>query len=419
VVAERLMSLRCAYLVARHPAITQTFVYHEIRALRGLGAEVLTASVRRSDPGEALSPDAERERRETYALLPTSVPRLLRAHARAFGQAPLAYLQTLASALWMGPAGARNRLWQLFYFAETMLLWEWLVRQDVRHVHVHFANVASDVAMLCASFGNRADPGGARWSWSLTVHGPTELLDMQAHKLARKVRAADAVICTSDFVRSQLLSLVPEPGGTHLVTLRCGVDRTIFHPPAEPPDGTPVEILNVAGMSARKGHRVLLDALAELDRRGVDFHAKLVGDGPERAALEEHVGNLGLDDRVTFMGALGEHVVPGLYRRADIFCLPSFAEGVPTVLMEAMASELPVVTTHIMGVPELVRDGHSGLVIPPARSDALADALEALAGDPELRRKLGRAARERVESEYDLHRSAVQLARLLGSLAAR
>ncbi|HEX8742433.1 MAG TPA: glycosyltransferase [Thermoleophilaceae bacterium] len=411
--------LRCAYLVARHPAVTQTFISHEIRALRARGAEIATASIRRSARGEALSPATERERRETYALLPTSPWRLLRAHAAAFAHSPGAYLHTLAAALWMGPAGARNRLWQVFYFAETMLLWHWLAREDIRHVHVHFANVASDVAMLCTRFGNRSARDGRRWSWSLTVHGPTELLDMKAHKLERKVRSADAVICTSDFVRSQLLSLVPSPQGTELLTLRCGIDRSIFHPAAERDPNDRVEILNVAGMSARKGHRFLLEALETLHARGVDFHARLVGDGPERDGLEALVRERGLADRVEFMGALGEHVVPDLYRQADVFCLPSFAEGVPTVLMEAMATGLPVVATHIMGVPELVRDGRTGLVVPPARADALADALEALARDPELRRRLGDAARECVTSEYDLNRAAEALEAVLARLAER
>jgi glycosyltransferase involved in cell wall biosynthesis len=165
--------------------------------------------------------------------------------------------------------------------------------------------------------------------------------------------------------------------------------------------------LNVAGMSRRKGHELLLDALADLRHRGIPFRAVLVGDGEERGRIEAHAAALGLrEPEVHFAGALGQDAVPLEYRNADVFCLPSYAEGVPTVLMEAMASELPVVGTHIMGVPELIEHERSGLLVPPARADALADALARLAQDPELRARLGRAARERVEREFELRRAA-------------
>ncbi|MDQ3936080.1 MAG: glycosyltransferase family 4 protein [Actinomycetota bacterium] len=412
-------TLRCAHLVARYPEITSVFVQHEVRALRELGAEVHTVSIRRQDPREVISPQAEREQESTHALLPTTAPRLLGAHARAFAAAPGAYLRTLAHALRLGPGGSRNRLWQLFYFAESMLLWHHLSGLGVRHVHVHFANVASDVAMLCTRFANAADARGG-WTWSLTIHGPTELLDMKAHKLADKVRAADAVVCTSDFVRSQLMGLVGPADWHRLHTLRSGIDLGLFHPPAEErPDARRVEILDVAGMSARKGHAILLEALAEVERRGANFGALLVGDGPERPGLEAYAEQLGIADRVYFAGALGQHILPELYRQADVFCLPSYAEGVPTVLMEAMASELPVVTTHVMGVPELVEHGRSGFLVPPARADLLADELWRLVTDRELRLRIGRAARERVESGFDLRDSVAALERLLSGVANR
>jgi colanic acid/amylovoran biosynthesis glycosyltransferase len=410
-------TLRCAHLVARYPEITSVFVQHEVRALRELGVEVHTVSIRRQDESEVISPQAEHEQRKTHALLPTTLAALLGAHGRAFAAGPGAYLRTLGHALRLGPGGARNRLWQLFYFAESMLLWHHLSRLGIRHSHVHFANVASDVAMLCTRFANEADPRGG-WTWSLTVHGPTELLDMRAHKLAEKVRACDAVVCTSDFVRSQLMGLVGPEDWHRLRTLRSGIDRTLFHPPAEErPDAQRVEILNVAGMSQRKGHAILLEALAELERRGASIGALLVGEGSERPGLEAYARRLGIADRVYFAGALGQHILPELYRQADVFCLPSYAEGVPTVLMEAMASELPVVATHVMGVPELVDDGRSGFLVPPARADVLADALEKLVTDRGLRLEMGRAARARVEADYDLRSSVAALERLLSSVA--
>jgi glycosyltransferase involved in cell wall biosynthesis len=239
---------------------------------------------------------------------------------------------------------------------------------------------------------------------------------MASHNLALKVRRADAVVCISDFVRSQLMSLVPPADWARLHTVRCGIDVERFRPPDGPRAAGRGEILTVAAMSPRKGHAVLLAALAELARRGADFGALLVGDGPERPALERLADELGIRARVRFAGALAEEDLPPLYRAADVFCLPSYAEGVPIVLMEAMASELPVVATGVMGVPELVEDGRSGLVVPPGRPDALADALAQLLDDPALRSELGRAARERVRSEYEVGAAAVQLGRVLAGV---
>lgn len=403
------MNLRCAYLVSRYPAITHTFILTEIRALREQGAEIHTASIRRAPCTEVLAPEDEREHSQTYALLPTTPAKLLGAHGRAFGRSPLGYLRTLLGSLRLSPGGTRAGLWRLFYFGEAILLWDWLEEKRLRHVHVHFANVASDVAMLATRFGNAAG-GGERWTWSLTLHGPLELLDMHTHRIAAKVRSADLVVCTSDFVRSQLMGLVDQDYWPRLRTARCGIDTRQYHPREGSRNGDlaePVTILNVAGMSRRKGHELLLDALADLRDRGIPFRAVLVGDGEERPRLERHAAELGLTGaQVHFAGALGQGAVPAEYRKADIFALPSYAEGVPTVLMEAMASGLPVVGTHVMGVPELIEHNRSGLLIPPARADALADALARLAQDPGLRARLGQAARERVDSEFELRRAA-------------
>ncbi len=408
------MKLRCAYLVSRYPAITHTFILSEIRALREQGAEIHTASVRRAACAEVLAPEDEREHSHTHALLPTTAGKLIGAHGRAFGRSPLAYVKTLLRSLRLSPGGARAGLWRLFYFAEAILLWDWLEKKSLRHVHVHFANVASDVAMLTTQFGNATgDP--RRWSWSLTLHGPLEILDMHTHRLAAKVHSADLVVCTSDFVRSQLMGLVEQECWPRLKTCRSGIDTRQYHPGDRARDnGDPITILNVAGMSRRKGHELLLDALAELRDRGIPFRAVLVGDGEERCRLEWHATALKLNrDQVHFCGALGQDAVPDEYLKADVFCLPSYAEGVPTVLMEAMASELPVVGTHIMGVPELIEHERSGLLVPPARADALADALVRLAADAELRARLGRAARERIEREFELRRAAAGVGRAI------
>ena len=266
-------------------------------------------------------------------------------------------------------------------------MWAWMERRGVRHIHVHHANVSSDVALLATRFANAAG-SAPHWTWSITIHGPTELLDVEGHKLRAKVADAARVVCTSDFAHSQVASLTAPGDLAKVVTVRCGVDVERFAPRAEPrPGGGPLELLCVAALSRRKGHRVLLEALREVE--GVRL--TLAGDGPERAALEALARELGVADRVRFLGAVAHDDVPGLYRESDAFCLPSFAEGLPTVLMEAMACCLPVVATNVMGTAELVEDGVSGLVVAPARPDRIAGALRGAARRPGLRDRMGAA----------------------------
>lgn len=406
-----------AYLVSRYPGVTHAFIVAEVRAMRAAGVRVETASIRRVDEAEVLSAVDREEHDGTYALLPVGPGRLLRAHARAFARSPSAYGRTLLRALRLAPEGGRARVWQLFYFGESILLWAWLEGQGLHHVHVHHANVSADVAMLACAFANGAgaEPG---WTWSLTIHGPTELLDVRGHNLPAKVADAAAVACTSDFARSQVSAFADPADLARVHTVRCGVDVTAFSPSPRREDGDGNEILCVAALSRRKGHGVLLDAVARVRAGGAAPRLTLVGDGPEREQLERRAAELGLGDAVRFAGAVGHDRVGDFYAQADVFCLPSFGEGVPTVLMEAMASGLPVVATNVMGTAELVEDGRSGIVVAPARADLIAEALQRLTGDAALRRRMGDEARARIAEHFELGAAVSALREVMAPLIA-
>jgi glycosyltransferase involved in cell wall biosynthesis len=398
--------MRVAYLTSRYPAVSHTFVLREVEALRREGVEVHTFSVRRADEREVLSAADRREFETTTAILPVSPLRVLRAHGRALAASPAAYLRTLWRAVRLSPGGLRGLVWQLFYFAEALLLQAELAAAGVRHVHVHFANVSADVAMLATGFGRLAD-GDPRWGWSFTMHGPTEFYDVAAHRLPAKAADARLVVCISDFARSQLMGMLPEAQWGKLRIVHCGVDPSQFAPAARQDGGEPLAVLCVGRLVPVKGQAVLLDAVGRLAERGVPVHATFVGDGPSRPDLERIARERGLP--VTFAGAVGQDEIRRHYGAADVFCLPSFAEGVPVVLMEAMAMTLPVVTTRIAGIPELVADEVGGLLVAPGDAGALADALARLAGDPALRRALGDAGRAAVEAGYDIGRIGPQL----------
>lgn len=412
--------MRVAYVCSRYPAVSHTFVLREVLALRRSGVEVDTFSIRRADPADVLAP-ADREALDTtFAILPPRPARLALAHLRALALAPSAYAATLRRALALAPPGARNRLWRLFYFAEAIVLAREAERRGAQHLHAHFANVGADVSLLAAYFGAAAGRGAR--TWSFTMHGPAELYDVREHRLREKVDAASFVACISDFARSQLMGLTAPREWGKLHVVHCGLDTADFSAAARDrvsEDGKqsgPLRILNVGRLTGVKGHPVLLEAVARLRRAGRDVRVTIVGDGPERQELERLARELGVADAVELPGAVGQDRIRDFFAHADVFCVPSFAEGVPVVLMEAMAMELPVVATRVMGVPELVTEGEHGLLVPPARADLLAEALDALADDPAGRARMGAAGRRKVQAEFEQDASAARLAELFGAV---
>lgn len=409
--------MRMAYLTGRYPAVSHTFISREVESLRTRGVDVRTFSIWTSSPDQLLTEGDREEARATYAVLPLRPLRALRAHLRAFRASSGAYVRLFRDALALAPAGLRGRALGASWFVEAADLWARLESEGIRHVHVHLNGTAPAVALLLTDFANRAATDATQWTWSLTVHGPAEFFDVERERLADKVRSASLVVCISDFARSQLMSLVDEEHWGKLRIVHCGVDPELFTAaPVREAQGT--ELLSVARLTQVKGQAVLLEALAEIVRRGVDARLTIIGDGPKRGDLERIAARLGIQDRVTFAGAVGQDRIRDYYQRADVFCLSSFAEGVPVVLMEAMATGVPVVAPRIMGIAELIEDGVSGLLVRPGRPDQIAESISRLAGDAALCSQLGEAGRETILREFDIRRSGEQLQSLFGSVVS-
>jgi glycosyltransferase involved in cell wall biosynthesis len=404
---------KIAYLCSLYPAISHTFVLREVEALRRLGIDVETFSIHRAAPEQLLAHADHEAFSSTYAILPPDWKTMLAAGSRLLTRSPRAFIEVLFRRL-RAARGARNRLWQLFYFAEAVVLWHQCSRRGIRHIHAHMGNVASDAALIAAEIGSAATPARP-WSWSFTLHGPDELFETTHFRLAEKIRAATFVVCISDFTRSQLMRLSEPRAWDKLHVVHVGIPLDQFSP-ASPADSSPQSstILFIGRHVPQKGPAVLLRAARLLIDRGHSIDLVLAGDGPQRAELEQLACQLDLGSVARFPGAVGQDEIRGLYSAATAFCLPSFAEGVPCVLMEAMAMEVPVISTKIAGIPELIDDGRTGLLVSPGRADLLADALEAvLRLDSEARRKLTSAARETVLAEFDALASAQRLRDLL------
>jgi colanic acid/amylovoran biosynthesis glycosyltransferase len=388
---------RTAYLVSQYPKLSHAFIEREIRALREIGVEVRTFSVRPAAAAELLTETDRAESANTTALL-ASKATVVRAVLRLARTHPGALATGLRMALRTGPATVRSRLWQLFYVGEATLLLDQMREAGLHHVHVHLANNGADIARLAVVMGPKID--GDAWSWSFSMHGPTEFYSVESFDLAAKVRAASFVACISDFCRSQLMMLVEPEHWDKLAIVHMSVDLDRYPMLAEKRQGRggPLRVLFVGRLTPEKAPHVLVEGVSLLPRGSVEL--QVIGAGPEKAALERQVARLGLAGVAQILGPRGQDELLEHYEWADVFCLPSFAEGVPVVLMEAMATGLPVVTTHIAGIPELVDDGVNGLLVAPGRSDLIADALGSLAHDGERRERLGEAGRAKVQQGF-------------------
>lgn len=408
-----------AYVVGEYPAPSHSFVQREILGLRARGVDVTTFTIHRAPPADLLTDVDRAEAARTHAVLPTSAGALAAAVRAALRRRPAGLLAAVRQSQRAVPGGWRRRLWGLFYVAEALLVWDRLRGTPTRHLHAHHGSQAADVAMLVAALASRR---GDRWTWSLTMHGPNEFYDMAHFRLAVKLHEADGVVCISHYCRSQLMTVTEPADWDKMRIVRCGVDTARFAAPAdpgpEPPPGT-LHVLCVGRLVPVKGQALLVQAVAALRDRGVDARATIVGHGPDRGRLEALAARLDVEGRVTFTGAIGQDDILRYYHDADAFCLPSFAEGVPVVLMEAMACELPVVTTRTMGIPELVEDEVGGLLVAPSDAAALTDALARLAADPALRRTLGAAGRARVRAGFELGATVDALGAALASAAER
>jgi colanic acid/amylovoran biosynthesis glycosyltransferase len=402
--------MKLAYLCARYPAISHTFVLREVETLRRRGVNIDTFAIRRASADHLLAAADHAAFQTTFAILPPRPKRLLLTHLRLVIRAPGAYVRTLAVALRLAPPGLRGHIWQVFYFGEAVVLWDECRRRGIHHIHVHLANVAADVALLATELGcavSSTEP----WSWSFTMHGPGEFFDVGRFRLAEKLRRALFVVCISDFARSQLMALCNPEEWDKLHVIHVGIPIGQFTNDGETASPSPADpsILFIGRQVPEKGQGVLLEAVALLAKRGTHVNVMLAGEGAARPAFECLAKHLGIASRISFPGAVGQDDIRALYAGASVFCLPSFAEGVPGVLMEAMAMETPVIATRIAGIPELIDDGHTGLLVRPGRADLLADALERLLTDSALCHELGSAARAKVIREFNSESSADEL----------
>lgn len=400
-----------AYLTGEYPKVSHTFILREVAALRALGAEVLTCTVRRAPANQVVGEDQQAEAARTYCILDAArrAPhRLLLAHLGWIGRAPQRWGAALGLAWRTRAPGWKAALYQLFYFAEAGLLADHLRRQGVVHLHNHFGNSSCTVAMLTSAISGIP--------YSYTMHGPAIFYEPKRWRIDEKIARARFVACISHFCRSQGMYFSDPAHWDRLRIVHCGVDPTSYG--RRERAAFAKHVLFVGRLDPVKGAPLLIEAFAQAAAAHPDARLTVVGDGPSRGLAERMARDLGLGNRVAFLGFRSQAEVAELLEEADMLVLPSFAEGVPVVLMEAMASRVPVVASRVAGVPELVEDGVSGHLLPPGDVATLADRITALMADPEGARAMGLAGRTKVEAEFDLAKEAAWLLRLFRGEAA-
>src|SRR5215216_432201 len=407
--------MRLGYLYSRYPVISQTFCDAEMLELERQGIELVIGSV---------YPPLTSLRHEYIARLsapihyapPQEILRILERNAKTTQKWPRDLVAQHEGRY--GPmAKAEQRARNALYFAE------FFARSGVDHVHVHFANRAAHTAIFLKEISGIP--------FSVTAHGQDFMKDLGSDDLLREIcAAAEFVAAETDYSRDFLRERCPD-SAAKIHRVYNGIDLERFPMsreqtarPAVAPYQLP-RIVSVGRLVAFKGFDDLIDACAELARRRINFVCDIIGDGPLRETLRAKIEQLDLSSRVNLLGSLSQGSVLEKLQAADIFALASTtdAQGAtdvfPTVILEAMASARPVVSTRLAGIPELVVDGQTGMLASPGNSTALAHALEQLLRNPELRLRFGDAGRSRIEQHFRIEQTVTPLIQLFEQSCSR
>lgn len=399
---------RVAYLVNQYPQTSQSFIRREAAAVEASGVAVERYTLR-AGPSEMVDPLDRAERGRTRIVLNEGAARLALAASRLALVRPSSFARAARLAARLGRRSERGIWIHLIYLAEACVLWRWFRDAGIQHVHAHFGTNSTAVAALVEALGGP--------SFSFTVHGPEEFDKPQAIALDEKVRRAAFVVAISEFGRSQIYRWIPRDQWPKIHVVRCGLDAPFLEGPTTPPPTTS-RLVCVGRLAEQKGQPILIEAAGRLRDAGVDFELVLVGDGPLRAGLEKQIETLQLGGQVRLVGWQSNDDVRRWLRDSRAMVLPSFAEGLPVVIMEALALGRPVISTLVAGIPELVRPGESGWLVSPGSVDSLADAMRAALEAPaEVLERMGRAGASRVAENHDASRESAVLAGLFREFA--
>lgn len=395
--------MKIAYLINQYPKVSHSFIRREILALEKQGFEVLRLAVRGWD-ADVVDAEDRREQALTTYLLKDGAGGLLRAVFDALKASPGRFFAALKLALRMGWRADRPWPVHLIYFAEACRALPALKGFGASHLHAHFGTNPAEVAMLIEAL--------ISLPYSFTVHGPEEFDKPQFIGTGEKLRRSAFVVAISSFGRSQLFRWVDHCHWPRVKVVHCGLEPA-FHEVAPVPTPEKPRLVCVGRLCEQKGQLLLVEALGALAKKGVDFEMVLAGDGELRGEVETLIARHGLQGKVRITGWISSDQVREEILAARALVLPSFAEGLPVVIMEALALRRPVATTYVAGIPELVQPEENGWLFPAGSVEALTSALErVLSTPPEVLERMGEAGRARVLQRHDVDTEAAKLGNL-------
>lgn len=392
-------SLTVAYLINQYPKVSHSFIRREIAAIERCGVRVIRFSIRRSRDDFADEVDRS-ELRNTRAILDIGVLGMTVRFIAICLSRPFRFAQALVTALCLGWHSDRGLLRHLAYLGEACVLLDWLP-EDVTHVHAHFATNSTMVAMLCHILGGPP--------YTFTAHGPDDFDRARVIGLNEKIVRARSVLTVSSFGKGQLYRWC-EPSQWHKIhVLHPGLDDSFLLQPALPVPSIP-RLVCIGRLAPDKGQLLLIAAVAELIAEGVPCELVLIGDGPMRAEIRARIEQLELGNRISVAGPLSSDELRRQIHQSRVVVVPSLAENLPSVILEAFALSRPVIATCVGGIAELVQPGVCGWLIPAGSVEALKKAIhEALEATPEVLGNMGRGGMLRVNERYRADDAAQRL----------
>lgn len=392
--------MRIAYLVNQYPKVSHSFVRREVAAVETCGLKVARFSIR-SCESELVDGADKLEQELTKVILGIGIQGLVSSLLRVAITRPVKFLEALRLTFKVGWHSDRGTILHLAYLAEACVVLNWFSEQEIAHVHAHFGTNSTTVAMLCRVLGGP--------TYSFTVHGPEEFDKATLLALEEKIKRSTFVAAVSSFGKSQIFRWCDRSLWSKIHVIHCGVDAAFLVHPHVPIPAAP-RLVCIGRLSEQKGHLLLLEAAHLLAVEGLDFKLVFVGDGPLRSDIEKQIAEYGLQKHIEITGWASSEQVREQLLAARAMVLPSFAEGLPVVIMEALALNRPVISTYVAGIPELVEPGVCGWLVPPGSAETLAIAMGAALQAPlEKLEEMGKAGAERVARQHNIDLEAKKL----------
>ena len=395
--------MRIAYFTNQYPAVSHTFIRREIHALETLGVTIIRYAIR--PPPQTLVDAADKaEYQKTRHIVRAGLGQVLRYFVLTLVKQPLVVIGLFYVAAKMGWRSDRGIVRHFAYVVEATLLSAWCRHDGIEHLHAHFGTNPAAVAMFASKLSGIP--------YSFTAHGSEEFEKAPLLSLDVKLEQASFAICVSTFGKSQLMRWSSPDQWPKIEVVHCGVDKSFLETPFQVPPEAP-RFVCVARFVAVKAHLILVGAVRHLQSKAIDCEVVLVGDGPLRQEIENAIREAQLARHFIFAGwGTGEQVKTEI-QAARALLLPSFSENMPVVIMEAMALGRPIISTYIAGIPELVKPGQTGWLVPASDEIALADAMRSALNTPvDQLANMGAAARRHVNDHHDSMKEAAKLKQL-------